>query len=104
MPSIWPESFGKVGIEAMSVGRPVIATNIGGTSDWLSDGVNGFFIEPNDDSKLAEKITALFSDAALLERFSAKAEETAQNFNIHHHVDVLLELFEKIASRQSQYL
>jgi len=43
MPSIWPEPFGKVGIEAMSVGRPVIGTSGGGISDWLIDKEVGFF-------------------------------------------------------------
>ncbi len=96
MPSIWPESFGKVGIEAMSVGRPVIATNIGGTGDWLEDGVNGFFINPNDADGLAQKVLKLFSDTALLEQCSSNALLTAQRFNIHHHVDVLIDLFETL--------
>lgn len=94
MPSIWPESFGNVGIEAMSVGRPVIATHIGGTSDWLSDGETGYFILPTDSDAVAQKIVTLFSNPALLERFSHNARAHALKFSIENHVTKILELFE----------
>lgn len=42
MPSIRQESFGLGGVEAMSVGRPIIASRVGGSPEWLDDGKTGF--------------------------------------------------------------
>ena len=46
VPSIWLEAFGGVILEAMSVGRPVIGTNVGGIPEIIDDGVNGYVVEP----------------------------------------------------------
>lgn len=46
--SVWSEPFGLVGIEAMSWGVPVVAFNVGGVSDWLIHGENGFLVEEGD--------------------------------------------------------
>lgn len=58
-PSRWSEPFGLVGIEAFSYRRPVIAFNVGGVSEWLEDGVNGYLVEPSDIKKMAQKIEFL---------------------------------------------
>ena len=56
VPSIWPEPFGMVGIEAMSYEKPVVAFDVGGISEWLTNGRNGFLVPPGDEKKLADKI------------------------------------------------
>ncbi len=47
-PSIYPEPFGLVGLEAMGAGRPVVAFDVGGVSDWLEHGVTGILVERMD--------------------------------------------------------
>jgi len=81
MPSIWPETFGKVGIEAMSVGRPVIATDVGGVKDWLSDGQNGFLVNPQRPEEIAAKVTSLLNDCELLQKMSLHARTTSSKFS-----------------------
>ena len=66
LPSIYPEPFGKVGIEAMSHSRAVIAFNVGGISDWLQDGINGYLIAPLDVDQLSNRIDSLLSDDELM--------------------------------------
>src|SRR3984957_11050707 len=44
VPSVWPEPFGLVGIEAMSHGLPVIASKTGGIPEWLNDGQTGLLV------------------------------------------------------------
>ncbi|HUC90003.1 MAG TPA: glycosyltransferase family 4 protein [Patescibacteria group bacterium] len=82
MPSTWPETFGKVGVEAMSVGRPVIATRVGGVSDWLADGKNGYLVDPYQPEQISEKAITLLSDTSLLKQMSGQAYESAQAFSM----------------------
>ncbi len=52
-PSMSPESFGLVGIEAMSFGRPVVAFDSGGPRDWLVNNETGFLVKRGDIRELA---------------------------------------------------
>ena len=96
MPSIWPESFGMVGIEALSVSRPVIASNIGGTSDWLVDGECGYAIPTESPDVIAKKVLTLWSDPALLTLMSQKARERSLHFSIDLHIESLVGLYNKV--------
>lgn len=87
VPSIWPEAFGKVGIEAMSVGRPVVATKVGGISDWLTHGKNGLSVPPKNANAIALSVIKLFSDPARLVRMGTCARTTAEKFNLDTHVN-----------------
>jgi glycosyltransferase involved in cell wall biosynthesis len=62
MPSIWPEPFGIVGIEAHAAARPVIASRTGGIADWLDDGVSGLTVAAGDPHALARALTDLLAD------------------------------------------
>lgn len=62
VPSLWPEPFGLVGLEAMRFGLPVVGFATGGISDWLKDGENGFLLPPKDVSLLREKIAFLLQN------------------------------------------
>jgi glycosyltransferase involved in cell wall biosynthesis len=79
MPSIMPEPFGKVGVESMANGRPVVAFDVGGISDWLIDGFNGYLVPSRDISLLSQKIGNLLSNQELLNKFG---------FNGRNHVEV----------------
>ena len=54
------ESFGNVAIEAMSCKTPIIGSKIGGLTDYIFDGVNGYFFEPGNAEALAENITKFY--------------------------------------------
>lgn len=53
VPSVWPEPFGLVGIEAFASGRPAVASATGGIGDWLTDGTSGLAVRPADAPALA---------------------------------------------------
>ncbi len=95
LPSTWPETFGKVGIEAMSVGRPVIAADVGGIRDWLQDGVNGFLVRPHSPEQIAQQATRLLSDENLARKMAQAAQSSAQNFSI----ELMAENIEKLLAR-----
>lgn len=96
LPSIFAEAFGKVGPEAMSVGRPVVASSVGGVLDWLRPDVNGLTFPVRDASTLARVLTSLFQDPALLAQLSRGALETAPEFAISGHVDQLEEMLTEV--------
>jgi glycosyltransferase involved in cell wall biosynthesis len=59
-PSVAPEGFGRVPVEAQAMGRPTIASDLGGFRETVIDGVTGLLVPPGDAGKLAEAIaTAL---------------------------------------------
>jgi glycosyltransferase involved in cell wall biosynthesis len=68
-PSIWPEPFGIVAIEAMACGRPVIASDIGGLRDIVIDGETGLRVPPGDASALRQAIERLLADPDLRRQF-----------------------------------
>jgi glycosyltransferase involved in cell wall biosynthesis len=86
IPSIYPESFCLIGPEAMSVGRPVIGSNIGGIPEWLDDGKTGFLVEPKNSEQIAKKVIELLSNKDLLEQMSKNAYKKAKNFNIDKYI------------------
>ncbi|HSW79453.1 MAG TPA: glycosyltransferase, partial [Candidatus Saccharimonadales bacterium] len=98
LPSTWPETFGKVGVEAMSVGRPVVATDVGGVRDWLYDGKNGFLVEPNHPEQIAEKIITILSSKTKIQKMSKEAAKTSQDFaieNMAFNIEKLIKSYRK---------
>ena len=75
MTSAQPEPFGGVVSEAMSLGLPVIATNIGGSLDQVVDGDTGLLVPPADAAALANAIERLRGDTQLCERMGLAAVE-----------------------------
>lgn len=57
-----PEPFGRVIIEAMAAGKPVVATNLGGVPEIVIDKVTGFLVPPSNPEKMAIKILELIND------------------------------------------
>ena len=73
------ESFGLVLIEALSCGKPVIGSNVGGIKEIITEDV-GLLIDPNDPTDLANAIDRVLSDDELMERFKSNARDRAKDF------------------------
>ncbi len=80
LPSVWPETFGIVVLEAMASGKPVIASNIGALPDVVTDGQNGLLVRPADADQLRNAIGRLLADVAMRERMGEQARRTAAEF------------------------
>lgn len=94
MPSLWPEPFGLVGIEALAAGRPVIASDTGGVGDWLVDGVNGLLVKPGDARALAKALDKLLSDPSRQRAMGAAGREmVAARFSAERHIAGLLDCY-----------
>ncbi len=61
-----PEAFGKVAIEAMAMGRPIIATRQGGSLETIRENATGWFVEPSDPQDLARCLRSVLVDKSRL--------------------------------------
>jgi glycosyltransferase involved in cell wall biosynthesis len=80
MPS-WEEGFGLVHLEAMQVGAPVIAGNVGGTKELISDRQNGFLVTSGDHRMLADTVAEVLQDRTLRAKVVQGGYETARRFS-----------------------
>ena len=82
MPSLWPEPFGRVGLESGSRGLPAAAFAVGGIPDWLYDGVNGYMApgDPATPVGLAAAIAKCLRTPAEHERLRRGARAVASAF------------------------
>lgn len=97
VPSIWPEPFGIVGIEAMSYGKPVVGFNLGGIPEWLENEKNGFLVEPRNVKDLSKKINRLLGSPFLADRMGKKARQMVKDrFLNRNHTNIAIKLFDKI--------
>lgn len=71
------EAFGRVTVEAMLGGIPVIGSNSGGTPELIIDGFNGILVEHGDTNQLAEKIRLFYENRDLLKEYGENAREFA---------------------------
>jgi len=95
VPSVGPEPFGIVTLEAMACGKPVVASRIGGLPIIVEDGASGFLVPPSDAEALAGKIRLLISNEELRERMGAAARKRAERFEWDRIIrDIYLPLFD----------
>jgi glycosyltransferase involved in cell wall biosynthesis len=92
VPSVWPEPFGLVGLEAAASGVPAVAFDVGGVREWLHDGESGLLAGPRPNPvSLAAAIELVVFDGQLGERLSAGARQVAAALTIDRHVDSLVD-------------
>jgi glycosyltransferase involved in cell wall biosynthesis len=84
-PVRWREPWGVVPLEAMGIGRPVVATGRGGSGEYLRDGENALLFDAEDPAALAERIQRLATDEQLRERLRSNGLETARRHTAAAH-------------------
>lgn len=99
LPSLWPEPLALVGLEAARHRLPVAAFDVGGISDWLTSGENGFLAPGNPPTVdgLVEAIVACLENEATLARLREGAGRLSAEFAFETHVRLLLRAFEDVA-------
>lgn len=105
-PSVLPEGFGQVVVEALGAGTPMIGTNHGGIPEIITHGVNGLLIEPNDAAALADAIEMLWGNPELRARLAAAGQERAKDFTLSRvgprFLDVYAHAIEQNRARTGQ--
>lgn len=75
------EGMPVVVLEALAMGKAVIASRVGGIPDVVQDGVNGFLVEPGDPHALASKISAVFDPGNAMGPILQAARRSAEKFS-----------------------
>jgi glycosyltransferase involved in cell wall biosynthesis len=84
-------------LEAMAMGKPVIATAVGGIPEMISDGVEGFLVRPGDVRALAQRMLQVARDGGLYERMSLAARQRVQRqFSLEGMVDRISALYDSL--------
>ncbi len=92
VPSVWPEPFGLVALEAMAAGRPVIASAVGGLADLVVDGVTGILVPPGDAGALRSAMQLILDDPFLRGRMGAEGRRRAEAYT----ANVFVERWERV--------
>jgi glycosyltransferase involved in cell wall biosynthesis len=97
-----PEPFGVAVVEAMALGRAVVASRTGAPAEIIEDGHTGVLVEPRDDHALATAIAALLSDDERREALGAAARVVARtNFASEAIAYALAALYGTVATIRS---
>ena len=94
-----PEAFGRTIIEAQSMEKMVIATNIGGACETIADGITGFHVTPADSDALAKKIEYCLSiiDSKSAKEITTNARKAvSENFSLDRMLEDTLKIYDRV--------
>jgi glycosyltransferase involved in cell wall biosynthesis len=90
------EGFGRVTVEAMKLGKPVIGAQSGGTAELIQDGGNGFLYRLADAEDMATKIETLYHDRRRVCEMGRQAQEWSQRtFTLERYASGLIDVFQE---------
>lgn len=99
VPSTRAEPFGKVVIEAMNQSRPVIATRGGGPAEVISDGIDGFLVEPGNEAELARTLEKAAVSIPTLREMGLRGFTSAMAYDSRATSTTAVEAIERTGSR-----
>jgi glycosyltransferase involved in cell wall biosynthesis len=95
MPSRW-ESLANACLEAMALGRPVVATSGSGFNEVITDGVDGYLVPPGDARSLSQTVVTALADEHALMRVGDGARRRALHYDLDAMVDRLLDVYDDV--------
>ncbi len=90
------EPFGRVLVEAMACGLPVIATKNGGVPEIVHHGKEGFLVLPGNSEEIAEAMLKMLKDQPRRESLVRFAEIKAEHFSLDSHVEKMIKIFDEV--------
>jgi phosphatidylinositol alpha-mannosyltransferase len=97
-PATGKESFGIVLLEAMALGKPVVASNIDGYASIMTHGVEGLLVPPRDEKALAQALVSLMASESLRQQMGAKGRLTAAEYDWKRIVQRVVDYYAKVLS------
>lgn len=100
VPSECYENCSMTVLEAMAMGKPVIASRLGGIPEQIVDEKTGLLFEPGNISEVAQKVNTLLADDSLLISMGRAARQRIEeNYTLKKHIDGLLKIYWRLIGR-----
>jgi glycosyltransferase involved in cell wall biosynthesis len=97
----WEEPFGRTVVEAMAMRVPVVATNVGGPAEVITDGHDGLLLAPRKPQAWAEAIASLIERPELRERLRENGWTRSRAFSVQSHAAALLDIYMDVLERRT---
>ena len=99
IPSICNENCPYSVLEAMEIGKPIVASRIGGIPELIADGENGYLYKADDINELQKKLTLLLDDDEKVNRFAQKSRELYESYySPDSYYNELIKIYNKVMS------
>ena len=99
IPSICNENCPYSVLEAMEIGKPIVASRIGGIPELIVDGENGYLYKADDINELKEKLTLLLDDDEKVNSFAQKSRELYESYySPDSYYNELIKIYNKVMS------
>ena len=95
------EGMGKVLVEAMAMGKPIIASNVGGIPDLVTHGLNGLLVPPADADAMADAIVTLHDDPSKAKKMAEKGKVIAAGYSVDAMIQKIDRLYTESMMRSS---
>jgi glycosyltransferase involved in cell wall biosynthesis len=98
--SVRPEPFGRVILEGMLLGKPVVAADAGGVPELIDHEETGYLVPPGDPERLAQCLRGILADPETAARIGERAREWArQKFSLERHVAEMCAIYDRVVGR-----
>ncbi|NQT49952.1 glycosyltransferase family 4 protein [Candidatus Kuenenbacteria bacterium] len=102
MPSEWHENYPLLVLEAMALGKPVLAAKLGGLTEMITENHNGWFFQPGKIKDLREKIKQHYSEIENIEKMGKNARATVEQNNCSkEHYEKLMRCYRSVVKDDS---
>lgn len=99
VPSVYVDPFPTVALEAMALGKPVVATAFGGAREAVVDGETGYVVNPLETAAYADRLARLLRDPGLRREFGWRGRERIRRkFLLGQQVEQMLRRYERALS------
>lgn len=103
IPSLWPEPFGLVTVEALSRGTPVLVTDQGAPPELVDHGKTGWIVPVGDVSAMADRLVEATQNPALIEKMGSNAVvSTKTRYSVDAWVDGCIRIFSELSSPEKR--
>jgi len=93
------EGMGRVLVEAMAAGKPIVASNVGGIPDLVHHGKNGFLVKPGDETGLSVAIEKLLADENMRHAMGKRGQIVARDFSEEKMIKKIDSLYQELLVR-----